>query len=301
MSHATGVPYYYSDRSTLELDWNGIKHKIAQLLVPLRQPPAVIPSVCALRVRRIPVCRYGARARQKYRRGRRQGLSPRRPRDAHPPAPACARRRTEGQGERQRQLRWPVFSVLTLTAGVRATVQVEERERQEANVRKSKLALIDLCRMEATKFLVHGDFEMSIPGAVQALRYSLDVYGAGKIELVPSYLLLAEANLGLGRHKMAEEYLSLANWSILKNPDCSNRTKSQLYRNFGKLYASQGKHDEALRQLANDVYFSSLQVCLRVRARGRVCLCVHALRVRACLQTGSSRALAAAPGGPGAH
>ena len=192
---------------------------------------------------------------------------------------------TEGQGERQRQLRWPVFSVLTLTAGVRATVQVEERERQEANVRKSKLALIDLCRMEATKFLVHGDFELSIPGAVQALRYSLDVYGAGKIELVPSYLLLAEANLGLGRHKMAEEYLSLANWSILKNPDCSNRTKSQLYRNFGKLYASQGKHDEALRQLANDVYFSSLQVCLRVRARGRVCLCVSvcARASRACV------------------
>ena len=254
-----GVPYYYSDRTTLELDWNGIKQKIAQLLVPLRQPPSVIPSV-------------------------------------------------------------------------------EERERQEANVRKSKLALIDLCRMEATKFLVHGDFELSIPGAVQALRYSLDVYGAGKIELVPCYLLLAEANLGLGRHKQAEEYLSLANWSILKNPDCSNRTKSQLYRNFGKLYASQvssprgsaalgaasaphgggaapptsvrprgrhshargpwhntgrssrsdstrrarahgyvrhmwrvadwrcdgwclqGKHDEALRQLANDVYFSSLQV-----------------------------------------
>ena len=155
-----GVPYYYCDRTTLELDWNGIKQKIAQLLVPLRQPPSVIPSV-------------------------------------------------------------------------------EERERQEANVRKSKLALIDLCRMEATKFLVHGDFELSIPGAVQALRYSLDVYGAGKIELVPCYLLLAEANLGLGRHKQAEEYLSLANWSILKNPDCSNRTKSQLYRNFGKLYASQ--------------------------------------------------------------
>jgi hypothetical protein len=36
-----GVPYYYSDRQTLELDWNGIKQKIAQLLVPLRQPPSV--------------------------------------------------------------------------------------------------------------------------------------------------------------------------------------------------------------------------------------------------------------------
>ena len=62
-----GIQYYYCDRQTLELDWNGIKHKIAQLLVPLRRPPAIIPSV-------------------------------------------------------------------------------EERERQEANVRKSKLALIDLCR-----------------------------------------------------------------------------------------------------------------------------------------------------------
>eukprot|EP00960_Hanusia_phi_P057894 763699-Hanusia_phi.AAC.1 len=67
-----GVPYYYYDRTTLELDWNGIKSKIAQMLVPLRQPPSVFPTV-------------------------------------------------------------------------------EEREKQEASVRKSKLALIELCRMEATK------------------------------------------------------------------------------------------------------------------------------------------------------
>lgn len=39
-----GVPYYYCDRQTLELDWNGIKHKIAQLLVPLRQA-SCLPSV----------------------------------------------------------------------------------------------------------------------------------------------------------------------------------------------------------------------------------------------------------------
>ena len=48
----------------------------------------------------------------------------------------------------------------------------------------------------------------------------MSVFGNGRIELVPSYLLLAEANLGLGRFKQAEEFLSLANWSILKNPDC---------------------------------------------------------------------------------
>ena len=36
--------------------------------------------------------------------------------------------------------------------------------------------------------------------------------------------------------------------------------RSQLHRNFGKLYASQGKHEEALRQLANDIYYSSLEI-----------------------------------------
>jgi hypothetical protein len=35
-----GVPYYYADRQTLELDWNGIKQKIAQVqLAPAPHPP----------------------------------------------------------------------------------------------------------------------------------------------------------------------------------------------------------------------------------------------------------------------
>ena len=46
--------------------------------------------------------------------------------------------------------------------------------------------------------------------------------------------------------RQAEEFLSLANWSVLKNPDCSNHLRSQLHRNFGKLYSAQGKLDEAL-------------------------------------------------------
>jgi tetratricopeptide (TPR) repeat protein len=80
-----------------------------------------------------------------------------------------------------------------------------------------------------------------------------------RIELVPAYLLLAESNLGLKRFKVAEEFLLYANWSVLKNPLCSNELKSQLHRNFGKLYSSQGRYDDALRQLANDVYHSALE------------------------------------------
>jgi hypothetical protein len=39
---------------------------------------------------------------------------------------------------------------------------------------------------------------------------------------------------------------------------CSNGLRSQLHRNFGKMYLSQGKLDDALRSLAQDAYFSSL-------------------------------------------
>ena len=78
--------------------------------------------------------------------------------------------------------------------------------------------------------------------------------------MVPPYLQLAEANLGLGRFQQAEEFLSLANWSVLKNPDCSNAIRSQLHRNFGKLYSAKGKLDEALQELAKDIYCSSLEV-----------------------------------------
>jgi hypothetical protein len=135
----------------------------------------------------------------------------------------------------------------------------EERQRRNLTVQMSQHALIDLCKNEAQKQLVAAHYELAIPGALQSLRFSMEVYGAGRIELVPAYLLLAESNLGLKRYKVAEEFLLYANWSVLKNPDCSNELKSQLYRNFGKLYASQGRYDDALKQLANDVYYSSLE------------------------------------------
>lgn len=102
---------------------------------------------------------------------------------------------------------------------------------------------------------------------MQSLRFSIDVYGQNSIDLVPSYLLLGiyhltsniclfnigEACVGLSRYKQAEEYLSLAKWAVLKKQDCSNSLKSNLYRNFGKLYFSQGKYQDALYQLANDI------------------------------------------------
>lgn len=110
---------------------------------------------------------------------------------------------------------------------------------------------------EARKYLVRQQYELVIPGAVQCLRFSMEVYGDGHMELVPAYLLLAEANLGLSRWSNAEHFLSMANWTLLKNPETPNNVLfSQLFRDFGKLYSGQGKFQEALWQFSNDVSFS---------------------------------------------
>lgn len=62
----------------------------------------------------------------------------------------------------------------------------------------------------------------------QALAFSKEIFGDGSIEMVPPYLLLSEANLGLGALQSAEGFLSMANWSILKTPKCSNAIRSQV-------------------------------------------------------------------------
>jgi tetratricopeptide (TPR) repeat protein len=157
-----------------------------------------------------------------------------------------------------------LHKIVPLLGPIRAAPAVigseEERARREYTLEVSKRALIDLTKNEAANLLARGQYQLSIPGAQQSMAFIKEVHGDNSVELVPAYLLLAEANLGLRRYKAAEEFLSLANWSVLQNPECSNLIRSQLHRNFGKLYAGQGKHHEALKQLAHDVYFSSLEV-----------------------------------------
>ncbi|KAJ3024541.1 UNVERIFIED_CONTAM: Zinc finger MYND domain-containing protein 12 [Siphonaria sp. JEL0065] len=122
-----------------------------------------------------------------------------------------------------------------------------------------QIQLLELSKTEAHKKLFEGQYDLAIPAALQALRFSMDVYGQDSIELVPSYLLLGEASIGLKQYPQAEDYLSLAKWAILKAPDCEHRIRSQMHRNFGLLYASQGEYGEALAQLAQDIYYASLE------------------------------------------
>eukprot|EP01052_Picozoa_sp_SAG31_P023900 SAG31_NODE_1999_length_6695_cov_2.926774_5_plen_470_part_00 len=59
-----------------------------------------------------------------------------------------------------------------------------------------QIADLTFKKSEAEACLSQGLFEEAIPGAQQALQLSIDLYGKESIDVVPCYLLLAEANLG---------------------------------------------------------------------------------------------------------
>ncbi|XP_019628137.1 PREDICTED: zinc finger MYND domain-containing protein 12-like [Branchiostoma belcheri] len=133
----------------------------------------------------------------------------------------------------------------------------DERQHRHQQMTHRKKRMIELTRTTGQKLLFEGHHEQAVPAAMQSLRFSIDVYGLSSIELVPSYLILGEASIGLGRLQQAEEYLAQAEWTVLKTPECSSAIKSKLYRNLGLLFAAKGNYDEARHQLANDIYYAS--------------------------------------------
>lgn len=149
--------------------------------------------------------------------------------------------------------------IVVLRAPPKMIGSEDERKRRTEELMGIRKELLELCTETAQKFLVQGKYDLAVPGALQSLKFAIDVFGAEASELVPSYLLLAEANLGLRRLKIAEEFLSLANWNILKHPQASSSMMSNLQRNFGRLYAAQQRYNEALQAFATDIYYSSME------------------------------------------
>lgn len=133
----------------------------------------------------------------------------------------------------------------------------DEELKRKATVRKNQQAIVKISMNEATRHLSSKQYELSIPGGLQVLRYSIELHGSGKPDILPAYLLLAEANLGLRREKPAEEYLIQAHWILLHQPSCTPAIRSRVHRNFGKLFAMQQRYQEALTHLATDVFFSA--------------------------------------------
>ncbi|KAJ8779473.1 hypothetical protein J1605_012357 [Eschrichtius robustus] len=129
----------------------------------------------------------------------------------------------------------------------------EERQHGLQQLQQRQKHLIEFCYTVAQKYIFEGKHEDAVPAALHSLRFRMSVHGLSSVELVPAYLLLAEASLGLGRIVQAEEYLSQAQWTVLKSTECCYATHSLLHRNLGLLYMAKENYEEARYHLANDV------------------------------------------------
>jgi len=133
----------------------------------------------------------------------------------------------------------------------------EARLKRQTEIQARQQELLDLTITTGSKLLFEGKYEQAVPAAMQALKFAMDIHGSGSIELVPAYLILAESSIGLGKLVQAEEYLSQAQWAVLRTPDCSKAIRSKLNRNLGMLHAAEGNYIDALRYFSDDIYYSS--------------------------------------------
>ncbi|KAK2958785.1 putative MYND finger family protein [Blattamonas nauphoetae] len=141
-----------------------------------------------------------------------------------------------------------------------STAMGSERDRLKREHQKEKIVLtiIETSKREAMIHLVSNQFEQAMAAALQAQRNSIQLFGSDRVELVPAYLLLAEASMGLESYEQAESYLAKARYNVLEHPDCQNSLRSRLHRAWGRLMLVTGRIDEAREELAEDVYYSSL-------------------------------------------
>ncbi|XP_071331935.1 zinc finger MYND domain-containing protein 12 [Trachinotus anak] len=120
-----------------------------------------------------------------------------------------------------------------------------------------KEELIEICRLVAQSKLSEGKHREALPAAQFCLRCSIDVHGPSTVQLVPAYLLLAEANMGLGKLGLVTELLSQAEWVVSKSSECGPAVHHQLHRSLGRLHTATGDLEAALLNFANDIYFAS--------------------------------------------
>ncbi len=129
----------------------------------------------------------------------------------------------------------------------------QERKKRQDEIKQKKIQLIEFTRSIAQRYLFESDYQRAIPGAMTSLKLVIELFGLKNVDLVPSYLILGEASQGLGSFSQAQEYLSQAEWTVMKNPNCPDHICSKLFRNIAMLQLSQGQYEQALRNLANDV------------------------------------------------
>lgn len=137
--------------------------------------------------------------------------------------------------------------------------------RQDHLVHPLRLALLKLASQESARLMASGKYDKALPVALDAVRQGHELFKTTSgqhqsIQVFPLYLLAAQANLGLKRASQCEDFLGLAGWLAVKEPEATTTAmRSQLSRLMGQLHSLKGNHEGAMKSFAEDVYYSSIE------------------------------------------
>lgn len=138
------------------------------------------------------------------------------------------------------------------TSGLNASqARVQQKQAVSAAIQK----LLDMAQTECRRLLVEGNAKAAVEGGLKTLELKKEYFGTGSLQLVSSYFHLARTNQYMDKFKRAEEFLSLAQYEILRHPEADVSLKAELHQTFGLLYASDGKLDAALKHLTCATYY----------------------------------------------
>ncbi|XP_062854496.1 zinc finger MYND domain-containing protein 12 isoform X2 [Trichomycterus rosablanca] len=145
-----------------------------------------------------------------------------------------------------------------------------DRDCHRKQTQKRLEHLMNLSHTEAKGRVLGEKYEEALPAAQLSLCCAKELNGSDAVKLVPAYLLLAEANMGLGSLSEAESCLANAEWTVMRAPNCSRVILHQLHRTLGLLHTAKRNYSSALLHFANDVYYASQELGLKsvVTARG---------------------------------
>lgn len=128
------------------------------------------------------------------------------------------------------------------------------RAKHTENVEIGLESIIEVALSEAHMLLAEGNYKEAIRGGLKALQFTQHVYGTNALEQIEPYFLLAKASQHLKNYEDAEEFLSIANWTIIKcEPNVPTHIYAELHQNFGLLYMEKGDIDEAIKNFAKNV------------------------------------------------
>lgn len=111
--------------------------------------------------------------------------------------------------------------------------------------------------IRAQDCLARKEYQKAIDAAVELMRNKVKEFGKHDIQVVPSYLVMIEAHLMLDHEKQTEEFLSTANWCVVKSGDVHHEYTGKLNVLHGRLLSKKGNANEAIQRLAMGIYHLS--------------------------------------------